>query len=134
MKTKGPRLLRRPISRRGELTWEVAQFYPPQGEWTEDDYLGLQTNHLVELSDGCLEVLPMPTHQHQMIVAFLYGMLKSFVDVCAPGTVLFAPLRMRLWKGRFREPDLLYMRQENQHRIHDFWDGADLVMEVVSPA
>jgi Uma2 family endonuclease len=133
MKTTTRPRMRQPLSRLGELTWEVAQFFPAQGEWTEADYLGLQTNHLVELSDGCLEILPMPTHQHQMIVAFLYGLLKAFVDKHAPGTVLFAPLRMRLWEGKFREPDLLYMRQENQHRIHDYWDGADLVMEVVSP-
>jgi Uma2 family endonuclease len=25
------------------------------------------------------------------------------------------------------------MRAEHRHRIHDYWDGADLVMEVVSP-
>ena len=133
MKTKAPPSIRRSSSRPGEPTWEVAQFYPPQGEWTEADYLGLQTNHLIELSDGFLEVLPMPTHKHQMILAFLYGLLKAFVEQHAPGTVLFAPLRMRLWEGKFREPDLLYMRQEHQDRIHDYWEGADLVMEIVSP-
>jgi Uma2 family endonuclease len=87
----------------------------------------------VELSGGFLEVLPVPTHKHQMIVAFLYGLLKAFVERSAPGVVLLAPLRIRLWEGKFREPDLVYMRQENEQRIHDFWEGADLVMEVVSP-
>src|SRR4051794_29142322 len=104
MKIKASPRRRQIPSRPGEPTWEVAQFYPPQGEWTEADYLGLQTNHLVELSDGVLELLPMPTHQHQMIVAFLYGLLKTFVDGSAPGVVLFAPLRVRLWEGKFREP------------------------------
>ena len=133
MKTKTPPRQRHIFSRPGEPTWEVAQLYPPQGEWTEADYLGLQTNHLVELSDGLLEILPMPTHKHQMIVAFIYGLLKAFVDKSAPGVVLFAPLRIRLWQGKFREPDLVYMRREHEQRIHDFWEGADLVMEVVSP-
>lgn len=123
-----------PESRPGDPTWEVVQFFPAQGEWTEAAYLGLQTNHLVELSDGVLEVLPMPTHQHQMIVAFLYGLLKAFVDGHAPGIVLFAPLRMRLGQGKFREPDTLYMKAAHKHRIHEYWDGADLVMEVVSPS
>jgi Uma2 family endonuclease len=112
----------------------MARFFPPQGEWTEADYLALPFNQLVELSGGCLDFLPLPTHQHQLIVAFLYGLLKAFVDVHAPGgTVLFAPLRMRLWPGKFREPDVLFMRAEHRHRIRDYWDGADLVMEVVSP-
>jgi Uma2 family endonuclease len=118
----------------GEPTWEVAMFFPSQGEWTEADYLALQTNHLVELSEGFLDVLPMPTHAHQMIVAYLYELLKSFANAHAPGVVLFAPLRVRLWQGKFREPDVLYMRAEHRHRIHDFWEGADLVMEVVSPS
>jgi len=46
----------------GTLTYEVAELFPRQGEWTEEDYLSLpETNRLVELSDGKLVVLPMPT-------------------------------------------------------------------------
>jgi Uma2 family endonuclease len=122
-----------PTSRPGEPTWELANFFPRQGEWTEEAYLTLNTNHLVELTRGCLEFLPMPTHGHQMVVAYLYRLLATFVEAHSPGVVLFAPLRVRLWAGQFREPDVLYMRAANRHRIHDYWDGADLLMEVVSP-
>jgi Uma2 family endonuclease len=122
-----------PNSRTGDPTWEVAGFYPVQGEWTEADYLALPTNHLVELSDGCLEVLPMPKHFHQLIVAYLFKLLDAFVTTQGGGTALFAPLPVHLWQGKYREPDVLYMRPENAHRIHDYWEGADLVMEVVSP-
>lgn len=76
----------------------------------------------------------MPTHKHQMVVAFLYELLKAFANREAPGFVLFAPLRVRLWDGKFREPDIMYMREANKDRITDYWEGADLVMEVVSPA
>lgn len=77
----------------------------------------------------------MPTHVHQMIVAFLYGLLKAFVDRNDPGgVVLFAPLPMRLKPGKFREPDILYMGSGHLSRIHDYWEGADLVIEVVSPS
>jgi Uma2 family endonuclease len=118
---------------RGEPAWGIAQLFPPQGEWSEADYLHLQTNHLIEFSEGCVEFLPMPTHLHQMIVAFLYGLLKSFVDAHDPGgVVLFAPLPVRLWPGKFREPDLLYMGSDHRSRIHQYWDGADLVIEVIS--
>ena len=112
---------------------ELPAVIPSQGEWTEADYLSMHTNRLVELSDGHLEFLPMPTHKHQMIVAFVYGLLKIFVDEHAPGFVLFAPLRVRLWPGKFREPDIMYLGAEHRDRIKEYWEGADLVMEIVSP-
>jgi Uma2 family endonuclease len=124
----------------GEPTWDIAYLFPAQGTWTESDYLSLDTIHdgwpLVELSNGRLEVLPMPTQTHQLIAAFLFEVLKAFTQVHAPGMVLFSGMRIRLQKGaraRFRGPDVLYMKAEHAHRRHEkFWDGADLVMEVVS--
>jgi Uma2 family endonuclease len=46
---------------------------PLQGLWTVDQYLTLtnQTNHLIEFTDGMIEVLPMPTEYHQAISKFL---------------------------------------------------------------
>jgi Uma2 family endonuclease len=123
-----------PPSRRGEPTWEVARFFPVQGKWTEEEYLALPTNNLVELSNGCLEFLPMPTHYHQAVVLYLYRLLYAFTTAHAPGTVMVASLPVHLGKGLFREPDVLYMRAENADRINDYWEGADLVMEVVSPS
>jgi Uma2 family endonuclease len=117
----------------GEPAWEVAYLFPTQGTWTEADYLDLPGNRLVELSDGFLEVLPMPTTSHQMIVAFLFRTLVAFVESKALGTVLFAALRVRLWEGKFREPDVVFMLARHADRIgEEYWEGADLVMEVVS--
>ncbi len=106
--------------------------YPLQGEWTESEYLALDTNRLVELSDGCLEFLPMPTIFHQLIVKYLIAMLEAFIVASASGTVLFAPLPVRLWRGKFREPDILYLRPERVRNPHTQPEGADLAMEVVS--
>jgi Uma2 family endonuclease len=125
----------------GEPTWDVAYLFPAQGTWTENDYLRLDAIHdggpLVELSNGRLEVLPMPTQTHQLIAAFLFGMLYAFTEIHAPGVVLFSGMKVRLQKGaraRFRDPDILYMKAEHARRRQEkFWDGADLVMEVVSP-
>ncbi len=66
----------------GEPAWDVARLYPAQGTWGEADYLDLvaQTNRLVELSGGNIEVLPMPTMTHQDIMLFLYELLKAFVS------------------------------------------------------
>ncbi len=119
-------------SRRGEPAWEVAYLFPAQGDWTEAAYLALDTSRLVELSDGFLEVLPMPTILHQLIVEFLHGLLKASVAAHASGKVLFAPLPVRLWSGKFREPDIVYLRPERLRNLRGQPDGADLVMEVVS--
>ncbi len=116
-----------------EPAWDIALLFPPQGEWSEEDYLELDTNHLVEFSDGSIEVLPMPTTTHQLIVAYLYEVLKEYVKARSLGTMLFAPLRVRLRAGKFREPDVVFMRAEHSARMRDqYWKGADLVVEVVS--
>jgi Uma2 family endonuclease len=117
-----------------ELTWEIAQLFPAQGHWSEEEYLALDTNHLIEFSHGQLEVLPMPTFSHQRLVAFLYRSLLGFVEERALGVVMFAPLRIQLWSGKYREPDIVFMAAEHADRLGEqFWRGADLVMEVVSP-
>lgn len=117
-----------------EPEWEVAKLFPARGAWSEDDYLDLPTNRQVEFCRGRLEVLPMPTQSHQLILMFLLRLLTAFVEQRGLGIVLPAALPMRLWRGKFREPDVLFMSAANAHRRHErYWDGADLVMEVVSP-
>ncbi|MGP0069526.1 MAG: Uma2 family endonuclease [Isosphaeraceae bacterium] len=117
----------------GEPTWDVARLYPAQGTWTEHEYLNLNTNQLVEFSDGYVEFLPMPKTSHQLIALLLYRLLHAFVSVRTQGTVAAAPLSVQLWQGKYREPDIVFMRTEHASRItEDYWIGADLVMEVVS--
>lgn len=117
-----------------EPAWDVARLFPPQGGWSEEEYLALPGNGLAEFDHGYIEVLSMPSEFHQFLVAFLYRLLSAHVTKHKLGTVLFAPLPVRLWEGKFREPDLLFMRREHTARRHaNFWRGADLVMEVLSP-
>jgi Uma2 family endonuclease len=118
-----------------EPAWEVALLFPAQGEWSEDDYLWLtdHTRCLVEFTDGYLEVLAMPTDEHQRIVLFLYRALYAFLAARGHGVVLVAPLRLRLRAGRYREPDLLLLLSASDpRRSNRYWTGADLVLEVVS--
>jgi Uma2 family endonuclease len=119
----------------GEPVWELARLFPYQGAWSEEEYLSLETNHLIEFSSGSLEMLPMPTIQHQLIVAFLYNACLSFIKPKQLGTILFAPLRVKLWEGKFREPDIVFLSKEKQERLEGrYLDWADLVIEVVSGA
>ncbi len=117
-----------------EPVWEIAQLFPNQGAWSEADYLGLETNRLIEYAHGHVEVLAMPGERHQRIVLLLLQLLAAHVQQRRLGVVLMAPFPIRLWTGKFREPDIVFMRAEHNYRRHEqFWDGADLVVEVVSP-
>ena len=120
-------------AREPEPAWDVALLFPPEGQWSEEEYLALDVNRIVEFSHGCLEVPPVPTTSHQFLVVWLCGLLQQFAAGGELGTVLVAPLRVRLWRGKFREPDLVFMLKEHSERIgEEYWEGADLVMEVVS--
>ena len=120
---------------RHELASLLCDILPPQGTWSDEAYLWL-TDHSrrpIEFTDGCVEELPMPTDTHQAILAFLY---RLFHDYLRPrgGVVMFSALRMRIREGKFREPDLLLLRDRSDPRRRDrYWLGADLVAEVVSP-
>lgn len=116
----------------GEPTWRIALFYPQQGGWTEADYLALQGGPLVEYDDGCVEVLDMPTKEHQRIVQFLFVAFQQFVLSHHLGEVFIAPLPVRLWPRKFREPDVLFLAA-GREETDGYPDGADLVVEVVSP-
>ncbi|PDV99666.1 Uma2 family endonuclease [Candidatus Chloroploca asiatica] len=108
---------------------------PLQGLWSVEQYFKLtnQTNHLIEFTDGVIEVLPMPTRDHQIILAFLYELLVLLLRPQG-GKVLFAPLRVQLRPGKFREPDLVVLLDAQDPRNqNDAWLGADLVIEIVSP-
>ena len=113
----------------------VVDLKPLQGLWTQAQYLQL-TDHsklLLEFTDGHLEVLPMPTDHHQAISQYLFLALLPVVTALG-GKVRYAPLRLRIREGKFREPDLLLVRDaKDPRRRNDYWRGADLVVEIVSP-
>lgn len=108
---------------------------PIQGLWTQAQYLRL-TDHsrqLLEFTDGRLETLPMPTRGHQAIARYLLLAWLPIVQAIG-GELFFAPLRLRVREGKFREPDLLLLRDaEDPRNRNDYWRGADLVAEIVGP-
>lgn len=117
-----------------EPTYAIVDLFPAQGEWTEEEYLALDTSRIVELSDGRLEVAEMPTDFHQLIVVRLIAALYPFVVAHQLGHIRVAPLRVRLWPGKFREPDLVFMAAAHADRLGErYWGIPDLVAEVISP-
>jgi Uma2 family endonuclease len=122
-----------PQSQTGDPAWEIAFLFPPQGRWTEFDYLALDRGggKLVELVDGRLEVLPMPTYLHQKLVAYLFSHLNEIVQRHRLGEVVFAPMPVHLRKGSYREPDIVFMRAE-QIVGREYPEQVEMVIEVVS--
>lgn len=84
--------------------------FPAQGHWSEEDYLALDTNHIVELVNGRLEVHPMASLVHQMILKFLFRWFDDFVTLHKLGLVLFAPFPVRIMPGTLREPDVVFLK------------------------
>lgn len=123
-----------PRLKRLRPTHEIVDLFPAQGEWTEEEYLALDTNRLIELSDGKLEALPMPSDFHQLISGRLFAALFAFVTAKRLGQIRYAPLRVRLGSGKFREPDLVFVAAaHDDRRGKQYWQPPDLVVEVISP-
>lgn len=116
-------------------TTQIVELWPFQGEWSEADYFALpDTNRLVELSEGALIMPPHPTETHQRILDTLYAAMRAFVHAHNLGIIRFAPLPVRLWPGKIREPDILFVSHIHADRIGEqFYGPPDLVVEVISP-
>lgn len=113
----------RPTAPKRKLTYQ--EFL----EWAEDDAW-------VEWVDGEVVVLAAASLRHQQLKGFLFHVLDLFVQAFQLGIVLDAPFQMKLpLGGPGREPDLLFVAREHQHRLlRTRLDGpADLVIEIVSP-
>jgi Uma2 family endonuclease len=108
---------------------------PEQGQWNEAGFfaLGQTTNRLLELSNGYLDVLTLPTKSHQQIVFFICTLFVAFLKIGNRGKALVAPYPVRLWEGKIREPDVIVALTPNVARMGEqVSDGADIAVEVVS--
>ena len=117
-----------------ELNAILCEAVPRQGAWTDEEYLWLtdRSRRLIEFTDGYVQELPLPTSSHQAILALLYRLFHAWLGPRG-GVVLFSALRLRVREGKFRERDLLVLRDSSDPRYQDrYWLGADLVVEVVS--
>jgi Uma2 family endonuclease len=120
------------ISPRGQPIWEIAELFPEQGSWTEQAYLALPTNRLVEFDNGVIEILPTATRTHQAVLGFLCLQLDAFA--AGGGRVLIAAYPLRIPNGRYRNPDLLWLTPaQDAVAKEEFTEAAELVMEVVNP-
>ncbi len=85
------------------------------------------------------EALIYPPHslKHQNLVGFINSLLGNFVACFQLGVTLHAPFVVKLWaEGPAREPDLLFISQENQNNLatKQFNGAPDLIVEIISPS
>ena len=129
-----PSFIPPPVEGMPTPVWELATMYPPQGAWTEEEYLQLtdETNRRIEFTDGNLEFLPVPTLTHQLILVWLFELLRDHVKAADAGLALPSGTRVRTPDGEFREPDIVFVLKASPKRGERFFSGADLVVEIVS--
>jgi len=120
--------------RQENLTIDILRLFPRQGEWTEADYFRLpETNRIIELSEGRLIISPSPTEQHQIILGRSYLFFGNYILSNKLGKVVTSPMDVRLWEGKVRQPDIVFMSNERQDRTTEgLWGVPDLVVEILS--
>ena len=112
--------------------WRIATLFRYQGAWSEQEYLALDTNRRVEFDNGFVEVHDAPTDQHQAIISYFISILRALAKQIG-GVERPAGLRLRLWDQKYREPDIVFLCDRNSSLRHEnYWDGADLAIEIVS--
>ena len=113
----------------------AARGLPPDGAaMTEEEYALLAPEYRAELVRGRLEYLPMNADVHQAIQMFLIAALLDHHRARGWDSALRAAGTGVRVPGHVRGPDVSFLIDRNDpRRTAMAWDGADLVVEVVSP-
>lgn len=150
----GCTMLWRPASSAGKMRHfdRFKNLLPSMGEgWGEDVLMAIQTARLTydqyiaapeikaryDILDGEMIMAPAPTFKHQVVSQRIFVPVYTFVTQQRLGVVLYAPLDViiRTEPLHTRQPDLLYVSNENRHIIGDVVHGGpDLVIEILSPS
>ena len=108
---------------------------PPQGaRMTRAEYLARRFEYRAEWVDGRLDYLPMPRSLHAALCSRIYDLLYEHLRGRRPKPALRGATVYIRCPRQFREPDAALLLDPSDPRIGaESWDGADLVVEVVSP-
>src|SRR5438045_6939060 len=94
-----------------ELAYELLS----QPAWSEEAYLVFSAafNRPIELTDGRLIILPMPSLTHQRVLGQFVNRARNWLAKGNRGEVLFAAHPIRLSPGKYREPDAMIWLAEH---------------------
>ena len=87
-----------------------------------------------QLIEGDLVMAPSPGTFHQDIAGKLYRIIGRFLDEQPVGRVFIAPLDVHLSDINIYQPDVFFIRKENESIIeeHGIEGAPDLVIEILS--
>ena len=116
-----------------QLADDVGRLLLSRGGFTVAGYLTLDGNYLVEYLDGCIQVLPKPSGQHQDLLGGFYIRLTTWAQPDPQARVRMAPFRVMVTDTAYREPDVCLMfGRHADRRFANHWLAADLVVEIIS--
>jgi Uma2 family endonuclease len=111
-----------------------AETHPATRRWTEAEFLVLDPERPFELVDGRLEELPVSTEEHDDLEDYMCEALREYVRQGELGKVRDSGVAVKVGPDLMRYPDVVLVLRENYWRRKGaYLEGADLVMEVVSP-
>jgi Uma2 family endonuclease len=121
------------------VTQPPPQEWPPQGQWTYDDYARLPNDGWkYEVMRGELYMSPASRPRHQRSLLRLSAEMERFVSQRQLGEVYISPIDVILPRnlGTPVQPDILFIRRDNLGIIGETTiDGVpDLVVEILSPS
>ncbi|MBV8203092.1 MAG: Uma2 family endonuclease [Acidobacteria bacterium] len=107
---------------------------PPQGMTEDEFYAWADEDCPYQYLGGELVREPVSLG-HEQIFAFLFGLLRAYLDERGGGEAVGSRYAMRLDPKWSPEPDILFVREERRHLMGpQRLDGrADLVIEIASP-
>lgn len=98
-------------------------------------YESLPEGTPVQLIQNKLVMSPSPLTRHQQVLLHVANLITNFIKEHEVGVVFIAPYDVHLDKKNVYQPDILFIANENLHKIREngFYGAPDLVIEILSP-
>lgn len=115
----------------------VSHKWPPQGQWTYEDYCRLpEDGWIYEIIEGELLMSPAPLTRHQQVKLNLSALLWLHNQQHNVGEILDAPLDVILpGQTSSVQPDIIFVLRDRLHIIEEknVQGAPDLAVEILSP-
>lgn len=107
-----------------------------QGEYTLEDYYQLPEDVHMELIDGVIYNMSLPSSIHQLLCGLIYGKLLGYVSTCRGSCVpMISPIDVQLDcdEKTMVQPDIAVVCDRNKIMEHCIYGAPDFIIEVLSP-
>ncbi len=108
-----------------------------QGEYTLDDYYAIPEDHRVELIDGVIYEMNVPTTYHQLAAGELHRQFSNYIiehnGSCTP---FISPVDVQLDQDNrtMVQPDVIVICDEDKILPANVFGAPDFALEIISPS